>query len=239
MYCSSCRTQLNASNRNCPNCGRSVRGQNVTLSDTQDPSASSSGVSHSLAKAQTAAKSSLGDSSAKQRSPARSKKKTAKKKSEPELSLATLVESPPGESGMECRISVDQISALIADRPDCLEDGLSIYTDDEKKPAGIAFETEVGLIDLLAKDDAGGLVVVLIAPQMDPKSSAVGKNLVSMALERVGWVRKHVAKNKQEVRAIVLLEHVPEDISYTAAAVAATVGFKTYRSEITFSEVEI
>ncbi|MCP4036005.1 MAG: hypothetical protein GY733_03650, partial [bacterium] len=66
-----------------------------------------------------------------------------------------------------------------------------------------------------------------------------GKDLVSAALERVGWVRKHVAEPQQEVRAIVLLEHVPDDTSYTAAAVASTVAFKTWRLEISFNDVEM
>ncbi len=63
--------------------------------------------------------------------------------------------------------------------------------------------------------------------------------LLVVTLERVGWVRKHVAKPQQEVRSIVLLEHVPDDIRYTAAAVATTVAFKTYRMQISFREADL
>ena len=136
-------------------------------------------------------------------------------------------------------MSTPKIRELIHDRPDSLEEGLSIYTDSDAEPVGINFDTDVGMIDLLARDDAGGLVVVLIAPESEPGSDGHGKELVSEALERVGWVRKHVAKPKQEVRSIVLLEQVPDDIRYTAAAVATTVAFKTYRMRISFRDVEL
>jgi RecB family endonuclease NucS len=136
-------------------------------------------------------------------------------------------------------VASGQIRALVHDRPDCLEEGLSIYTDAAAKPVGLDFPTDVGTIDLLARDDAGGLVVVLIAPEASQGAAEGGKDSVSQALERVGWVRKHVAEPQQEVRAIVLLEQVPDDFSYTAAAVASTVSFKTYRLEISFSEVEV
>ncbi|MFT5442665.1 MAG: RecB family endonuclease NucS [Myxococcota bacterium] len=149
-----------------------------------------------------------------------------------EVALGTPEDSNSGLGG-------GQIRTMIQDRPDCLEDGLSIYTDSKAEPVGLDYRTDVGPIDLLARDDAGGLVVVMVAPDSKQSSEVHGKELVSEALERVGWVRKHVAEPKQEVRAIVLLEHIPDDISYTAAAVASTVAFKTYRLEINFSDVEL
>lgn len=82
-------------------------------------------------------------------------------------------------------------------------------------------------------------MVVLIAKEPLENEAASGKDLVSEALERVGWVRKHIAESQQEVRAIVLLDQVPDDISYSAAAVAATVSFKTWRMEISFSDVDV
>ena len=143
------------------------------------------------------------------------------------------------DSGTDLDQGSGQIRSLVHDRPDCLEEGLSIYTDADAEPVGIDFPTDVGTIDLLARDDAGGLVVVLIAPESSQGFAMTGKDLVSQALERVGWVHKHIAEPKQEVRAIVLLEQVPDDFSYTAAAVSSTVNFKTYRLEINFSDVEV
>jgi len=40
------------------------------------------------------------------------------------------------------------------------------------------------------------------------------------------------------VRGIVLIEGVPEKLSYAAAAVADTLAFKTYRMAVRFEDVE-
>jgi RecB family endonuclease NucS len=167
-----------------------------------------------------------------------SKKKKSTQRS-PEVSLDQAADDDSMDSGMDVEAGSTQIRALIHDRPDCLEPGLSIYTDADAEPVGLDFPTDVGLVDLLARDDAGGLVVVLVTPDSSKADPVAGKELVSQALERVGWVRKHIAEPKQEVRAIVLIEQVPDDFSYTAAAVSSTVNFKTYRLEINFSDVEV
>jgi hypothetical protein len=132
-----------------------------------------------------------------------------------------------------------EIRRWIHDCPDRLEEGLSIYTDSSADPVGVDFSTDVGVVDLLARDDAGGLVLVLVPAPASQGDVVEGKDLVAEALERVGWVRKHVAEPAQEVRAIVLLDQIPEDISYAAAAVASTLAFKTYRMEVSFSDVEV
>jgi hypothetical protein len=108
-----------------------------------------------------------------------------------------------------------------------------VYKDAKSKPVGIRYESEVGEIDLLARDDSGGLVVVMVADE----TVKGGKELVSDALERIGWVRLQVAESGQEVRAVVLTGAVPDDLSYAAAAVSGTVAFKTYRVAVTFEDV--
>src|SRR3970282_734796 len=44
-----------------------------------------------------------------------------------------------------------------------------------------------------------------------------GEDLVAETLQRIGCVRKHLGKGKQKTRGIVLVEQVPENLSYTAA----------------------
>ena len=239
MNCSACGTRIRNKERKCPACGRSVpsKGSPAESSDSFGNS-NRQRLSPSSAKVPDS-REGLHDSSSRAPGRTRKKKKASKSKSEPEMTLETPIEEGGGDSFSGSPVKTAQIRELILERPDCLEAGLSIYTDSDAEPVGIDLETEVGLIDLLARDDAGGLVVVMIAPRVAHESGGVGKELVSMALERVGWVSKHVAKPQQEVRAIVLLEQVPDDISYTAAAVASTVGFKTYRMEISFSEVDV
>ncbi len=133
----------------------------------------------------------------------------------------------------------EEIRALIHDQPDRIEDGLSIFTDAKADPVGVDYECEVGLIDLLAVDDAGGLVAVMIPGRDASGLLAPAKDLVSGALECVGWIRKRLAEPGQEVRAIVLLDSPPEDLSYAAAAVSQTVAFKMYRLELSFSQIEV
>lgn len=122
---------------------------------------------------------------------------------------------------------------LLARQPEILEPGLSVLTDDKGKPIGAGFSTGVGSIDLLARDGSGVLVVVSVGER------GQGEELVSETLQRIGWVRKHLGKGKQKVRGIVLVEQAPENLSYTASAVAGTIAFKTFRVALTFEDVEI
>ena len=122
---------------------------------------------------------------------------------------------------------------LLARQPDLLEAGLGVLADDKGKPVGVGYATPVGDIDLLARDGSGILVVVRVADR------GVGEELIAETLQRIGWVRKHLGKGKQKVRGIVLVEHAPDNLSYTASAVAGTITFKTYRVAVAFDDVEM
>ena len=122
------------------------------------------------------------------------------------------------------------IVQVLEHQPSLIEPGLEVYREDgEAKGAG--YPTEVGDIDLLARDDAGAWVVIQVA-QPDR-----GKELVGELLQRMGWVRRHLGSPGAEVRGIVLLESLPEDLGYAAAAVAGTVEFKLYRLQLDFEAV--
>jgi len=120
---------------------------------------------------------------------------------------------------------------LLAKQPDILEPGLTVYTD-KGKPVGVGYSSGVGVIDLLAKDPSGTFVVVKVAER------GQGEELVAATLQRIGWVRKHLGKNKDKVRGIILVEQAPENLSYTASAMAGTILFKTYRVAVTFADIE-
>jgi hypothetical protein len=53
----------------------------------------------------------------------------------------------------------------------------------------------------------------------------------------MGWVRKHLAEGDEEVRGVVVLEHLPEDLAYAAAGVAGSISFKGYRLALTFHDL--
>jgi hypothetical protein len=76
-------------------------------------------------------------------------------------------------------------------------------------------------------------VVVLIA------EPGQGKELIGDLLQLMGWVRKHLSAEGQEVRAVVLVDTVPEDLGYAAAAVSDTVEFKVYRVGLTIEKIEV
>ena len=139
-------------------------------------------------------------------------------------------ESRPGLGGEDVR-------RIVAEQPDLVEAGLRVHTDAEDETVGVGFSTAVGDIDLLARDSAGGWVVVVIAEPGD--GGVPGKELVGDLLQLMGWVRKHLGAKGQEVRGIVLLESLPEDLGYAAAAVANTVEFKRYQLALTFESVDV
>ncbi|MEE8242933.1 MAG: endonuclease NucS domain-containing protein, partial [candidate division NC10 bacterium] len=122
---------------------------------------------------------------------------------------------------------------MLARQPELLEPGLNIVTDEKGRLVGSGYATDVGTIDLLARDAKGGLVVVTVA------ESGQGEEVVAEMLQRIGWVRKNLGKGKQKVRGIVVLEQVPKNLSYAAAAVADTIAFKTYWVALTFGDVEV
>jgi RecB family endonuclease NucS len=130
-------------------------------------------------------------------------------------------------------LSRDGICSLLIARPELIEEGLRLYTDGDGASSGAHFETSVGKIDLLARDAAAGWVVVLVA------ESGQGKELIGDLLQLMGWVRKHLSAEGQEVRAVVLVDSAPEDLGYAAAAVSDSVEFKLYRVGLTLEKVDL
>ncbi len=130
-------------------------------------------------------------------------------------------------------LSSEGIRDLLIAHPELIEEGLAVHADEGGKALGARFETSVGQIDLLARDRAAGWVVVVVA---DPGQ---GKELVGDMLQLIGWVRKHLCGGGEEVRGIVLVDSVPEDLGYAAAAVSDTVEFNRYCIGLTLEKVEI
>jgi len=127
----------------------------------------------------------------------------------------------------------EELRARIVEKPGLIEPGLSVYRDPgSRTPVGVRFESDVGEIDLLAVDETGALVVVMLAERAagDP---------VGRVLEQLGWVAKHLARGERAVRAIVLLEPPPPALGYAARAVADSVSFKTWRVAVAIEDVEL
>ena len=126
----------------------------------------------------------------------------------------------------------DGLRGMLAQQPELLEPGLSVYKSEKGTPQGVGYVSAVGEIDLLAWDAQGGLVVVMVAGAED------GADVISGMLQRIGWVSKHLSGKAQRVRGIVLLEAVHDSIAYAASAVGDTMSFKTWQLALTFDDVE-
>lgn len=230
MNCIACGTRTGGNVRNCPNCGRTIKAQ-ASRGGAASNEASSTPLEASSAQAPTMRR---GASQSQAVKPQRKSRATKKAQPAPELEEITGPELATDGAGL----GHQEIRALIHDQPDRIEDGLSIFTNANAEPVGIDYQADVGSIDLLAVDDAGGLVAVMVPGRDELGDMPAAKDLVSGALERVGWIRKHIAEQGQEVRALVLLDGPLEDLGYAAAAVAQTVSFKTYRLELSFSDLD-
>jgi hypothetical protein len=136
----------------------------------------------------------------------------------------------PPDLGM-LNLDADAVRSMLADKPDLLESGLAAYADENGEPVGAGFPSPVGRIDLLARDKGGAFVVVMV-PEGDPA------RIVPDVVQRIGWVRKHVAGSKA-VRGVVVLQELPEEVAYAAAGVAGTVSFKAFRVALSFQELEV
>ena len=124
-----------------------------------------------------------------------------------------------------------QVRSLIVEQPGLLEKGLGVHADARGKPIGESFETPVGDIDLLARDLRGGFVIVLVPETGDDP------DLVPGLLRRMGWVRKHLCAGGETVRAVAVMNEVPESASYAAAGLAeGVIRFVGYRFALEFHD---
>jgi hypothetical protein len=233
MQCRACSTRIDPGHSVCPNCGRTT---GPTLTAKPAPAAKK-------ANPVVQGTSSVEGKSGVQNSAAADGKAATRaavaKAIDLELDeIADIVDDAHGESSSASHghhghhglgPKPTELRAILAEQPELLEPDLRVLSGPKR---GVRYPTDVGEIDLLMIDDDKNLVVVSVP---DPESPG---DLVSEVLQRIGWVRKHVAKGQQDVRGIVLLPPMPEDLSYAAAAVAGTVAFRTYRMSISFDDLE-
>jgi hypothetical protein len=226
MYCETCHEHLKSGTRRCPNCGQATKGSqdlgSGSVRDTAIPAAYLLPPAPELVKEEAKV--------------AETKPKVTKNQPRPTARKASPAKKPaptPSSAEPSFDLSPDGIRDLLIARPELIEEGLRVHTDADGIASGARFETSVGEIDLLARDAAAGWVVVLVA------DSGQGKELVGDLLQLVGWVRKHLSAEGQEIRAVVLVDSVPEDLGYAAAAVSDTVEFKLYRVGLTLEKVDV
>jgi hypothetical protein len=215
MHCKLCNTRLGENVRFCPNCGN----DSGSLSGRDARPKAPRGMARLPIRARKAGAVEL---------------ELAQPADPNELS-GPLRSATPRAAASPALLSPDPaaVREMLASRTELLEPGLRIHTDAQGKSVGVDFSTEVGEVDLLGRDAAGGYVVVMIAER------GQGEDSIPEVLQRIGWVRKHLATGSEKVRGILLLDQPPESLSYAAAAVADTIAFKTYRMTLCFEDLQI
>jgi len=226
MYCETCHERLKSGSRKCPSCGHAAKGsQDLGSGSVRD---TANQTAYSLPPAPKLVEEEPKVVETKPKETKNQPRSTARKARPAERSAPT-----PSSTEPVFDLSPDGIRDLLIAHPELIEEGLRVYTDADGAASGARFETSVGKIDLLARDAAAGWVVVLVA------ESGQGKELIGDLLQLVGWVRKHLSTEGQEIRAIVLVDSVPEDLGYAAAAVSDTVEFKLYRVGLTLEKIDV
>jgi hypothetical protein len=217
MHCKLCSTRLGENVRFCPNCGNdagSLSGREAHPKVGRMARLPVRARKTGNAELELSRPADPGDSSDSS-GPIR----TAPRKPAP--SQALLVPEP------------NAVREMLGGRPELLEAGLRVHADAQGKAVGVDFSTEVGEIDLLARDTSGSFVVVMVA------APDQGEDCIAEVLQRIGWVRKHLATGSEKVRGILLMDQAPESLSYAAAAVADTVTLKTYRMSLCFEDLRV
>lgn len=224
MNCKVCNTRMSPGDRQCPNCGNDA-GPGSSMPGNSKPGPLPSAKMSRATDPEDDVELELNEVSGESSAPAQPKPKPVAKKAKPVAKKA--------EAGSPFSIDASGLRGLLAEQPGSLEKGLRVYRENGKA-VGAGYSSPVGEIDLLATDSSGDIVVVTVM-EKNP-----GDELLADVLKRLGWARKHLAEAEgKRVRGIVLCSEEPKDLSYTAAAVADTVSFKTYRLALDFEDIEI
>lgn len=239
MLCKSCNTRIQSGAKNCPQCG-AKQDVKVGPSITEKGFGTSMRLPEPVPLTDPIDDAHLDDAEAALEKPKPKLKKAADKDKvshKPGKKTPTAAKSkaappePTPPEPMEFNLAADGLRAQLVERPELLEPGLRIDCDSDGRPTGIDLATEVGDIDILARDEEDNWVVVTV---MEAEADAT---LITDLLQQMGWVQKHLAEKGDQVRAIVLLSHVPEDLGYAAAAMSDKLRFCTWQFELKLNDV--
>jgi len=112
-----------------------------------------------------------------------------------------------------------------------IEEGLKLYKDENGVP-GRQFSTDVGTIDLLCLDKHNDFVI------LELKKERGSDKVVGQITRYMGWVKKKLAKGDQQVRGIIIVHEIDEDLEYSVSVVN-NVEIKYYRIDLKFISREL
>lgn len=144
---------------------------------------------------------------------------------EKETALDEALEEPAAESGAEMTFPLEKyLEHFIIENWDNIDFGepLDLYRDEDGMP-GQQYTTDVGIIDILAKDPKGNFVVIEL------KRGKSTQHVIGQVLAYMGWVRNNLAINGQSVRGIVIVSEGNQALLEAQREVADKVSVKYYR----------
>lgn len=107
---------------------------------------------------------------------------------------------------------------------------LKLYRDEHERD-GIEYPTDVGSIDILAKDNEGNFVI------FELKLSRGADRALGQILRYMGWVKRKLAKGGG-VKGVIIAKHVDEKLKY-AATVTSDITLLEYELDFKIKEVNI
>ncbi|MDH4072024.1 MAG: endonuclease NucS [Gammaproteobacteria bacterium] len=110
-----------------------------------------------------------------------------------------------------------------------LEPGLTLFEDEGI--SGIEFPVGGRYIDILAKDDNGGLVVIEL------KVSRGYDRVVGQLMRYMAWISEHMADADQDVRGIIVAREISKDL-LMASSLLAKVSLFEYKLALSVSKVQ-
>lgn len=229
LMCKACNTRFGLGIKVCPSCGRRAA---THASETTSSGSGESPLSSSEADMDVDLE--LEDDIVLE-DPAPRKKPAARKPSASKKPRSRPAPASAAPKAPASPLSLDsgQVRSMLADEPWLLEKGLNLYADDDGEALGVDFPTPIGAIDILARDGKQHFVVVLV-----PSDDELAESVAGM-LQRMGWVRKHLAESGDDVRGVIVTEQVPEELAYAAAGVGGAIAFKGFRFALTFHDLDV
>jgi restriction system protein len=106
---------------------------------------------------------------------------------------------------------------------------LEIYVEDEEK--AVEFNTDVGEIDILARDRSTGDWIVI-----ELKKGRNSDTVVGQILRYMGWIRTHKASGTEKVRGIIITGAPDKRVKY---AISASEGIEFFTYKVSFDLVAV
>lgn len=106
---------------------------------------------------------------------------------------------------------------------------ITIYSDSDGS-TGQQYTTDVGIIDILAQDDAGNYVVIEL------KRAQEGYKVIGQTLNYIGWVKSNLATNGETVTGLIIVGLADKTLKSAIQPVQDIIRLKEYHIQFSLSD---